>query len=89
MDDLHDEYSQRSGVELEACGLALRPPDVAVGVEDAVPEEIMECGEIVRSFRIILEASFEHVFNVGGVGGDDSADAAGAADLDGVRRRGG
>uniref|UniRef100_A0A5K1E755 Uncharacterized protein n=1 Tax=Nymphaea colorata TaxID=210225 RepID=A0A5K1E755_9MAGN len=64
--------------------LPLDLPGFAVGVEDAVAEEVSDGGVHERAFWVGLEPSLEHVLDVGGVGGDDEAGTEGTAEGDGV-----
>lgn len=71
MDAREDEGTDSFGGELETGSLALETPVVAVGVEDAGAEEVMEDGGEGGAFWVVVEVGLEDVLNVGRVGGDD------------------
>ena len=58
--------AQSTGGELQRGGFALEPPRVAVGVEDAVSEEIVEGGVPLWAFGVVIESELEKVFEVSG-----------------------
>lgn len=85
-----DEGLERASGELAAGGLALEGPEVAVGVEDAVAEEVGEGGAGAVAFGVIGEVGAEEVLDDEWVGGADATgEAEGAPDLDGGGRGGG
>lgn len=49
----------------------MKPPAVAVDVEDTSAEEIAEDGGEGFAFRVIVEIGFNHVFYVVWICGDD------------------
>lgn len=63
---------ERLGVEFVACDLALESPEMGIGVEDAVAEELGEDFVEARAFDVVLEVGVEEVVDVGGVGGADA-----------------
>lgn len=75
LDDADDERAERASVKLKAGGFTLRAPEVAVDVEDAEAEEVMEVSEGAGAFGEGGEVGFEEVFDVGRVGGDDATGA--------------
>lgn len=58
------ELPEVGGVEGDAGGLPLAPPEVAVGVEDAVAEEIPEHVPEVVAFGEATEPGLEQVLHV-------------------------
>ncbi|OAY77828.1 hypothetical protein ACMD2_03187 [Ananas comosus] len=61
----------RPGAELELGGPALDAPRLAVGVEDAGAEEVVEGADEGGDLRVVVEAGFGDVLDGGGVGGED------------------
>ena len=57
---------------------------MAVGVADAVAEEIVEDGAESGAFGEVVEVGPAHVLYIGGVGGDDTSDVAWLAEDEGV-----
>ena len=66
-----DEISQGFSVKLEAGDLALGFPEVAVGVEDSMAEEVFEIGDDFAAFRVALEVVFKDVLYVCWICGED------------------
>jgi len=56
--------------ELESGGFALHEPGVAVAVEDAVAEEVVEGGVPPGALGVVVEARAEDVLEVLGVARD-------------------
>lgn len=73
IDDGFDEVAERSGVELVSGDLSLELPIVAVGVEDAVAEEIAQCSTQGEALGVDVEMGLEYSSEDGGVGGEDLA----------------
>ena len=63
-------FKNLPGGEFKSGGFALEEPGVTVGVEDALAEEVMKNSLPRRTFRVVIEAGLEHVFNVLGIGRD-------------------
>ncbi|XBH96500.1 hypothetical protein VPH35_086871 [Triticum aestivum] len=84
---------RREGAEARAghdqLGLgALAAPGLAVGVEDAVAEDVEDLGELI-ALGVVGEVGGEDVAHVGGVAGDEEADAGDpGASLEVVARAG-
>jgi hypothetical protein len=68
--------AQRARGELERRRLALRDPRVAVGVKDAVAEEVAEHGVPEVALGVVVEAGLEDVLQVARVAGDRDQPAA-------------
>lgn len=62
--------AQSAGGEFQSGGLALEQPRVAVGIEDAVAEQIMKHSLPGRSLGVISEPELENVLQVLGVARD-------------------
>ena len=77
---------KRPGVELHAVGPALDLPEVAMGVDHVVAEEIEDDGPDSRAFGEVVEVGLEDVLDIGQVGGDDTPDVARVAEDEGVWR---
>ncbi|KAJ6853243.1 uncharacterized protein M6B38_251165 [Iris pallida] len=73
-----------AAAELEAGHLALEVPELAVGVEDPVAEEVPEDGGEGLPLGEVVEVGLEHVLDVVRVGGDDVVEDV---DVDGLRGR--
>lgn len=71
---VHHEVAKGALAELVARLLALPLPLFAVRVEDAMAEEVHQHAEGALALGVVLEVGLEHVFDVGGVGGDDTSD---------------
>jgi hypothetical protein len=85
-DRVDDEVPERALAELVAGGLALPQPLVAVGVEDAVAEEILDRGHRDLALGVVGEVGLRYVLDVGRIGSDGGAAEAG--DLEGHSVRG-
>lgn len=83
-DVFEDEVAERFGVELVAGGFPLQLPEVAVGVEDALPQKVSEKANEAVAFRVVVEVGLQHVLHVQRVGGDDAVDLAGPPEYGGV-----
>lgn len=70
-DDMRSVRLHGLGAELKAGDFALKLPEIAVDVEDSSAQKIAENGGKRAAFREIVKLSFEHVFDVLVVGGDD------------------
>ena len=68
-DRVDDEAPERALAELVAGGLALPQPLLAVGVEDATPEEVLDHGHRDLALGVVGEVGLEDVLDVGRVGG--------------------
>jgi hypothetical protein len=68
-----------------AGGLALPQPAVAVGVEDAAAEQVLDHGHPELALGVVAEVGLENVLDVGRVGGDDAAAEADGLEGHGVR----
>lgn len=75
VDDGFNEFTEGSGVELVAGELALELPGGAIGVEDAVAEEVAEGAVEGGAFVVEGEVGLEDVLDDGGVGGEHVAGA--------------
>lgn len=87
-DYIEDEGTDGLGVEFEAGGLALETPERAVGVEDAVAEEIVHGGGDKAALWVVVEVGVEDVLDVGRVGGEDEGGdggGEGGAERDEIR----
>uniref|UniRef100_A0A0E0R3X3 Uncharacterized protein n=1 Tax=Oryza rufipogon TaxID=4529 RepID=A0A0E0R3X3_ORYRU len=70
--DVDDEPAQGAVAELVAGVLALPEPLLAVGVEEAVAEEVLEHANGVLPLGIVGEVGAQDVLDVGRVAGDDA-----------------
>lgn len=68
--------------------LALREPEVTVGIEDATAEEVAEDVDEGLALGVVAEVGLEYVLHIVRVGGDDGAAGAEAAHDEGLRRGG-
>jgi hypothetical protein len=80
-----DEVPERALAELVAGGLALPQPLLPVGVEDAVPEEVLDHGHRQLALGVVGEVGLEDVLDVGRVGRDGAAGEAERLERQGVR----
>ena len=85
LDGVDNELPQRALAELDAGGLAPQPL-LAVEVEYAVAEEVLELGRQEVALGGVGEARLGYVLDVVRVGGDDVAGQAGGFEGGGLRR---
>ncbi|KAJ6829582.1 putative cytochrome P450 94B3-like [Iris pallida] len=88
-DGVEQERADGLGVEPRAGQLALRPPVVAVGVDDAAAEQVLERGDVAGALGVVAEVGLDDVLHIGRGGGEDDAgegDGVGRAGLEALRR---
>uniref|UniRef100_J3L509 Uncharacterized protein n=1 Tax=Oryza brachyantha TaxID=4533 RepID=J3L509_ORYBR len=87
-DGAHYKVPQRPLAELVVGGPPLPQPLVAVGVEDAMAEEVLDDGHHVLPLGVVLEVGLDDVLDVGWVGSDGAGHEAEALEVEGHGVRG-
>lgn len=71
-ESVSDEVSKRLGVKFITRDLALRGPEMAVGIKDSGAKELVKNGSVATALDVIGEVGAEKMVDVGGIGGTDT-----------------